>query len=88
MARAMPKTVYFLSRSQDGKNDIPCDDGCNRTGLQKDNHGNTSQDKNKLNFIVFPGKVIELEGEHGNLRYQKETGYQHEHEKEEGIKLF
>ena len=41
---------------------------------QKDNHGNTSQDKNKLNFIVLPGKVLEFEGEHGNLRYQKETG--------------
>ena len=58
----MPESVCFLSRSQDGKNDIPCDDGCKTTEPQKDNHGNTSQDKNKLNFIVLPGKVLEFEG--------------------------
>ncbi len=69
----MPESVCFLSRSQDGKNDIPCDDGCKTTEPQKDNHGNTSQDKNKLNFIVLPGKVLEFEGEHGNLRYQKDN---------------
>ena len=70
----MPESVCFLSRSQDGKNDIPCDDGYKTTEPQKDNHGNTSQDKNKLNFIVLTGKFLEFEGEHGNLRYQKETG--------------
>ena len=34
------------------------------------------QVKIKINliFIVLPGKVLEFEGEHGNLCYQKETG--------------
>ena len=32
------------------------------------------QVKIKINLIFLPGKVLEFEGEHGNLCYQKETG--------------
>ena len=70
----MPKSVSFLSCSQDREDDVPCDDGCKTTESQKDNHGDASQDENKLNFIVLPRKVLEFEGKHGDLRYQKETG--------------
>ena len=41
---------------------------------KKDNHGDASQDENKLNFIVLPERFLNLRANMGNLRYQKETG--------------
>ena len=46
--------------------------------LQKEYQGHTTQQKDELHFVVAPRKILELEGEHGNLGHQQPRGKQHQ----------